>query len=247
MSHTPAPSPSFQLTQIVASKSLLLNPPLAYSVQIAPKLFSLTQTSLDSIVKHEPKVPLFSNAGLIDHIIELIVCEDEVSRYQYLYVVSFALNFFHIQAFRLVERGSFRRLLKFCRPSLSEKDIPSRNTFRAEVLRHVQLAKGRMRDSMKKLPSKISFTFDAWTSEPGDPFLSVTAHYIDAPVDQPNAWRVRCEQLMFTEIKGRHTAKNMGDMLAHMVNDYDLHGKVMAHHITLSNSFQIRAGGLVHQ
>jgi hypothetical protein len=175
-------------------------------------------------------VPPFSNAGLIDHIIELIVCKDEVSGSSTWFLV--CAEFFHIQAFRLVEHGSFRSFLKFCRPSLSEKDIPLRNTFCAEVLRRVRVAKEQMRESMKRLTSKISFTFDAWTSEPGDPYLSVTAHYIDAPVDQPNAWRIRCKQLVFTEIKGRHMAKNMGDMLAHMVNDYDLHGKVMPHHIS---------------
>jgi hypothetical protein len=132
----------------------------------------------------------------------------------------------HLQAFRLIERGTFRRLLKFCRPSLSEKDIPSRNTLRAEVLKRVHIAQERMREKMKRLPSKISFTFDAWTSEPGDPYLSVTAHYVDSPSDQPNMWHLKCEQLIFQEIEGRHTGQNMGDILARMLDSYELHGKV---------------------
>ncbi|KAH9035215.1 hypothetical protein EDB85DRAFT_1889441 [Lactarius pseudohatsudake] len=39
----------------------------------------LSQTSLDGIVTHEPKVPVFTRTGLIDHIVEVVVCEDEVS------------------------------------------------------------------------------------------------------------------------------------------------------------------------
>jgi hypothetical protein len=33
---------------------------------------------LDSIISHEPKPPLFTAQGLLDYIVELIVCEDEV-------------------------------------------------------------------------------------------------------------------------------------------------------------------------
>lgn len=167
---------------------------------------SLTQTSLDSVVTCEPKGPPFTNAGLLDYIVEFIVCEDE--------------------AFLLIESDSFRRLLKFCRPSLSDKDIPSRNTLRAEVLRRVHIAQGRMRENMKRVPSKISFTFDTWTSGPGDPYISVTAHYIDTPADQPHAWRLKCEQLAFEEIKGRHTGENLADILARTLDDYRLHGKI---------------------
>ena len=86
------PSPSFQLTQVAAGKSFL---PLNHPVLIALSLFSIIQTSLDGVVRHEPKVPPFMNMGLIDHIIELIVCEDEVSEYPYLYVVLFVLIFFY--------------------------------------------------------------------------------------------------------------------------------------------------------
>ena len=41
--------------------------------------FSLTQTSLTGIVTHEPKCPAFMNMGLLDYIIQLVVCKDEVS------------------------------------------------------------------------------------------------------------------------------------------------------------------------
>jgi hypothetical protein len=42
-------------------------------------LFSLTQTSLMGVVTREPKGPVFTNVGLLNYTIELIICEDEVS------------------------------------------------------------------------------------------------------------------------------------------------------------------------
>lgn len=39
---------------------------------------SLHQSSLDNAITHEPKQPVFTTAGLLDHLVELIVCEDEV-------------------------------------------------------------------------------------------------------------------------------------------------------------------------
>lgn len=117
-------------------------------------------------------------------------------------------------------------MLKFCRPSLSDRDIPHRHTLRAEVLRRAEIAEGRVRENLERVPSKISFTFDAWTSAPGDPYISLTAHYIDAPADRPTAWELRCDQLLFQEIQGRHTGKNMGDILSQAMDRYNLRGKV---------------------
>ena len=126
----------------------------------------------------------------------------------------------------MIEQGSFRRLLKYCRPSLSEKDIPHRHTLRAKILRRAHVAEGRVHKNMKNLPSKISFTFDMWTLGPGDPYISVTAHYIDAPAGRPDAWELRAEQLIFQEIQGRHTGKNIGEILSRTLARYELHGKV---------------------
>lgn len=79
---------------------------------------------------------------------------------------------------------------------------------------------------MSKIPSKISFTFDAWTSAPGDPYLSLTAHYIDAPIDCPSAWQLKSEQLIFQQIEGRHTGKNMADIIGRALDRYQLRSKV---------------------
>lgn len=74
----------------------------------------------------------------------------------------------------------------------------------------------------------MSFTFDAWTSKPGDPYISVTAHYITAPTDKPNDWELRMEQLVFKCIEERHTRKNMAHILADTLNRYKVRKKVSA-------------------
>jgi hypothetical protein len=132
----------------------------------------------------------------------------------------------HLQAFCLVDRGSFCHLLKFCWPSLLEKDIPHRHVIRKEILRCANVTEERVHKSMNKIPSKISFTFDVWTSAPGNPYISLTAHCIDAPADFLSAWKLKTEQLIFQQIKGRHTGKNMADILSHTLDQYQLHGKV---------------------
>ena len=80
----------------------------------------LQQSNLDQVVRREPKQPPFTVSGLLDYIVELIVFEDE--------------------AFLLVERGSFCQLLRYCRPALSDKDIPKRKTVRSEIIRRAYLA-----------------------------------------------------------------------------------------------------------
>jgi hypothetical protein len=79
---------------------------------------------------------------------------------------------------------------------------------------------------LQLLPSKVLFTFDMWTSGPGDPYLSVTAHYIDTPADKPREWELRVVQLAFKHVEGRHTGKNIADILIEVVDHYGLRGKV---------------------
>jgi hypothetical protein len=104
---------------------------------------------------------------------------------------------------------------------------------RTEILRRAAIAEDTVRENLKRVPSKISFTFDAWTSAPGDPYLSLTAHFIDAPADCLTAWELRSEQLIFQEIEGRHTGKNMSNILSRALERYGLHGKVQLSHFFL--------------
>ncbi|KAG2114291.1 uncharacterized protein F5147DRAFT_770272 [Suillus discolor] len=112
-----------------------------------------------------PKIPQFTKAGLMDYIVELIVSKDE--------------------AIQLIDKGPFHRLLQYLCPNLSDGAIPHHTKTCEEILERARLAVKTIKDKLAHIDSKISMMFDSWTSLIGDPFLSVTAHYIDAPTDKP--------------------------------------------------------------
>jgi hypothetical protein len=78
----------------------------------------------------------------------------------------------------------------------------------------------------KDVPGQISFTFDTWTSETGDPYLSITGHYIAAPEDRPQDWELKSEQLAFAPFEGNHSGANMANVLVRTVDRYGIREKV---------------------
>ncbi|KIK36242.1 hypothetical protein CY34DRAFT_32577, partial [Suillus luteus UH-Slu-Lm8-n1] len=66
-------------------------------------------------------------------------------------------------------------LLQYLWPSLSDRDIPHRTKTRDKILKRATLAVERVKEKLKHIDSKISMTFDSWTSLPGHPFLSLSA------------------------------------------------------------------------
>ncbi|OJA11406.1 hypothetical protein AZE42_13443 [Rhizopogon vesiculosus] len=160
------------------------------------------QGTLNGIIVHQPRAPAFTTSGLLDYVVELIMCEDK--------------------AFQLVDKGPFRRLLTYLQPSLSDKDIPHRKAVCNEILKKAEATEVRLKEILKDIPGKVSFTFDAWTSDPGNPFLSVTGHYIHAPPEQPNNWKLKAEQLAFTPMEGRHSGANMASLLMRTIDHYHL-------------------------
>jgi len=78
----------------------------------------------------------------------------------------------------------------------------------------------------QNIPGQVSFTFDTWTSKTGDPFLSVTGHYIMASPDQPHEWELKYQQLAFTPFEGHHSGSNMSTILVRTVDHYGIREKV---------------------
>jgi hypothetical protein len=128
--------------------------------------------------------------------------------------------------FQLINKGPFHRLLQYLQPSLLDKDIPRHTKTRDEILECAKLAVQRVKEKLKNIDSKISVTFDSWTSEPGMPFLSVTTHYIDSQDSKPQEWELKSEQLTFTIINGNHSGSNIGRILIETINNYDFRTKV---------------------
>jgi len=56
------------------------------------------------------------------------------------------------KAFQLVDKGPFRRVLTYLRPSLSDKDIPHRQTLRNEIINKANLSEARLKELLKVRP-----------------------------------------------------------------------------------------------
>jgi hypothetical protein len=69
-------------------------------------------------------------------------------------------------------------------------------------------------------------TFDSWTSIIGEPFFSVTGHYIWSPAGKPLQWELRNEQLDFMWIEGNHSGHNISNILVTTIDRYDIRNKV---------------------
>jgi hypothetical protein len=108
---------------------------------------SLSQGSLDNIVTRQPRAPAFSTDGLVDYIVELVVCEDKVRIRANVHDSEVILIF--IKAFQLVDKDPFRRLLMFLRPSLSDKDIPHRQTLRKVIINKASVSEARVKQVLK--------------------------------------------------------------------------------------------------
>jgi hypothetical protein len=74
----------------------------------------------------------------------------------------------------------------------------------------------------------VSFTFDTWTSKTGDPFLSITGHYIAAPIEKPQDWELKSEQLAFAPFEGHHSGENMANVIIRVMDRYGIRNKVCA-------------------
>ena len=99
---------------------------------------------------------------------------------------------------------------------MSTRDIPSRTTVTDEIYAKSVRVKGLLSEKFKTNDSRVSFTFDAGTSRAFDPYLTVTAHWIDA------SWNI-CEQaLAFWEIVGDHSGQNTGALLITILSEYGL-------------------------
>ncbi|KAG2098564.1 hypothetical protein BD769DRAFT_1394397 [Suillus cothurnatus] len=126
------------------------------------------QSTLDSNLI--PKLPIFSKAGLLKYIMELIITEDE--------------------ALQLVDKPAFHRLLSYVCPALVEGDIPHHTKLTESIKAHTLTVVDVICEHLAKVDSQVSMTFDSWTSMIGDPFFSITGHYIWSLDDKPQQWEL---------------------------------------------------------
>ena len=83
-----------------------------------------------------------------------------------------------------------------------------------------------MTHRLQTIPGKISITFDAWTSKSYDPYLAITAHYIESPKGDTYEWQLKSKILGFEELNGRHSGENMATTISNVLDTYEIKDKV---------------------
>jgi hypothetical protein len=75
---------------------------------------------------------------------------------------------------------------------------------------------------------EISFTFNIWTSEGtgSNPYILITAHYVNSPVGKPNQWALKEDQLAFALLEGHYTRANIASIITNILNEYGISQKV---------------------
>jgi hypothetical protein len=58
-----------------------------------------------------------------------------------------------------------------------------------------------------------------------DPYLPITAHYIDS-TNGSDKWELKSELLRFTEIEGNHGGANIASVILCVIDRYDIRDKV---------------------
>ncbi|KAH0405435.1 hypothetical protein KCU89_g55, partial [Aureobasidium melanogenum] len=84
----------------------------------------------------------------------------------------------------------------------------------------VEQARPQVVQKLHMARSRISFSFDAWSSRSHLPFLGIYAHFIDED------YRLATCLLALKYLEGRHTGERLGTVLFEVLTTYDLTGKI---------------------
>ena len=72
------------------------------------------------------------------------------------------------------------------------------------------------------LSGKVSITFDAWMSNAFDPYMAITAHYIESHPDSLMDWTMKKDLIAFTPIIGNHSGQNQAQLIIKCVECFAL-------------------------
>jgi len=81
--------------------------------------------------------------------------------------------------------------------------------------------KERIKNILKDLPGKISFTTDCWTSPSTKSFMSITAHFIN------HNWELQHILLDFIEMYDSHTGLNIRNTFVSGLESFSIENKVI--------------------
>ncbi|SCO92701.1 uncharacterized protein FRV6_16829 [Fusarium oxysporum] len=125
--------------------------------------------------------------------------------------------YYHIAFFQL-ENRYFRELLFFLNPALLNHLPKAAKTIRSWVMDAFLSKKQRLREDLQRSRSRISISFDLWTSPNPYAILGVIAMWIDT------TGKRRTTVLGIRRVYGEHTGENLGSVVLELLKEYDIGG-----------------------
>jgi hypothetical protein len=116
-------------------------------------------------------------------------------------------------AFRIVENAYFLALIRYLNSNLV-KLIPGRKTIRRWVIAEYHRRKRILRRELKHTRSKISISFDLWSSPNSLAVIAINAHFID------QAGTLKTRLLGLREVYGEHTGENQASVILKVFKEY---------------------------
>ncbi|KJZ68079.1 hypothetical protein HIM_12529 [Hirsutella minnesotensis 3608] len=123
----------------------------------------------------------------------------------------------HIAFFQL-ENQYFRELLFFLNPALLNHLPKAAKTLRGWVMDAFLTKKQRLKEDLQRSRSRISVSFDLWTSPNPYAILGVVAMWIDT------TGKRRSTVLGMRRVHGEHSGENLGSAVLGLLKEYDIGG-----------------------
>lgn len=115
-----------------------------------------------------------------------------------------------------------RRVLELHDASLA-KEVPwSRQSVRETMRKVFEVKKRTISSQLEKAVTKISFSFDMWTSPNRYAFLGLHAHYLDA------SYQVQSRLLALRRVWGAHSGDNQAKTIDGIFGEYRIRGRIGA-------------------
>jgi hypothetical protein len=116
------------------------------------------------------------------------------------------------EPFGLGEKPGFRKFISIICPRF---EIPSRRTCSRDVVQLYFEHKARLKMFFQEHCKRVCLTTDGWTSQKGDSYMTVTAHFID------NDWCLHKKVISFFKVKGKK-GDDIGKHLQKVLHEWGL-------------------------
>ncbi len=117
------------------------------------------------------------------------------------------------QPFTEVEQETFLEMVQILNPAAV---TISSSTVKRDIIEKFEEKVKNMVAYLKKVPGKISFTIDAWTSKNVLPFIAIRAHWINSD------WIYETVLLDFIYIEGPHDGKNFCSIFLQCLERFEI-------------------------